>query len=1361
MLHLVFRLSSVVVAWLALAFMAAADTVVTLGSVSQITGPQDLDLEGDIVYAINFSADDPVRTVHGVPFRPDRQSIPGVTLVGPRHMAPWETKPEFGSSADADALEEICADIRWAHSLLGQVLKATLAVTQGAEYKLQIVISENRDADRRWDIRVNGQNAVDEITSLGAAPGQSYSRNRATLYTCQFNATSANVVVEMGRLFGATEGLDQNPIWQALTLERVLTPPTPDEVVLDATQFFPRQSARVGTLGARDRKSNSVQHTFALVAGEGATDNAKFSIAGTELIPAPFDFSRQRPGTKFSIRVRATDAADPTRFLEKPFTLEIAAPHAPTAVALDASSISSAVQPGMVAGHLSATDQDAFDVHTFTLVAGAGATHNAMFTVAGRELRFAQTLPAGETQVQLRIRATDLAGLTVGQALTLPVVEPKLRINEFLAGNLTGLRDENLRPQDWIELYNEQAQTIDLTGWYLTDNRDNLTKWRFPTCTIGPNGYLIIFADGTATPPGPTGTLHANFSLDQGGEWLALTKPDGRTIASKFDPPEQLPDISYGFGPDGQQIGYLTTPTPAAVNAAVATAGRNEVTFSQARGFFSAAFPLTLTATVAGSTIRYTLDGSAPTATLGTVYTGPITITPDTTPDRKGTRLVRAVAMSPKAAYSPVTTNTYLFINGVTNPATEGVVAQSTLVASIRNHATYGPLIDDALLALPTVSVILPSGLSGSENPASIELFDPQHREAGFQIDCGISWTGTTSLRSPKLSMAAKFRNEYGQPKLRYPVFAGYPYQPDQIATEFKQLRLRSGSHDTFHWSATREQPPVPYGYPRVMRSGDAQIIRNIWIEEMQARMGQPAKHGRMVHLYLNGSYHGLYHIHERADDDFLASYYPGSSEDFHFTGAANSGSTHGPGDTWSAVWAKLKSSLSDYTEAKRWIDMPNLADYMVLSFYAGNDWDWRTRQNWSAAGPKLADRGGWKFFQQDSDICLQDVNADCTDQRVPDGIFDTLISQHSDFAVLFRDRVYKHCFNDGVLTPAKVAEVYNARANEIFTALVAETARWQPRTSVGTLPWDRDGEWTAEWDYFKNTFFPQRTNILITQLRTRGWYPVAAPEFNRRGGAVPPGFQVALTAPAGATIYYTTDGSDPRLPGGAVAPPAQPFSQPLIIARPTPVLARALLGGEWSAINEAVFVLPGTVPAGFASFCLTEIHYHPADSNGAEFLEFQNTSAGFIDAAGVRVSSAVDFTFPLGTALAPGECILVVGDAARFDATYRNTKSPSHREGIRVAGVWSGALSNGGETIKLTHPDNSPMLEISYRDDGAWPKQPDGQGSSLELTDPAAVPITSAAAKTAWLADPHHWRASSEHHGTPGSAGRRTPSPK
>src|SRR5437899_2137889 len=81
---------------LTLAFMpraAEAGTVVKLGSVRQISGPQDLDLEGEIIYAINFSADDPPRTVRGVTFLPDRQKITGATLVGPQQVVAWQTKP--------------------------------------------------------------------------------------------------------------------------------------------------------------------------------------------------------------------------------------------------------------------------------------------------------------------------------------------------------------------------------------------------------------------------------------------------------------------------------------------------------------------------------------------------------------------------------------------------------------------------------------------------------------------------------------------------------------------------------------------------------------------------------------------------------------------------------------------------------------------------------------------------------------------------------------------------------------------------------------------------------------------------------------------------------------------------------------------------------------------------------------------------------------------------------------------------------------------------------------------------------------------------------------------------------------------
>lgn len=1129
--------------WAAFVSFAAPTTIlaatsVKLGTVTQISGPNSLDLEGEIVYAINFSADDPVRTVRGVRFLPDNRPITGATLIGPQNVTAWQTKPEFGSTTDDNQLEEIFYDIRWANSGGGERLRATLTVNAGEEYKIQILISANGQEDRRWDIRINGRDAVDEITSLGVMPGATYSQRRATVYTYQFVPTTSTIIVEMGSLFGANDGGDRNPIWQALTVERVFTPPAPDDILLDATTFFLGQTDPIGSVHVADRKGGVVQHSLELVPGEGSDDNAKFTLLAGALHPQPFDFSTQMAGTTYRVRVRATDIGDATRFLERSFTLTLANSLAPTGLAADVASMSPLAQPGALMARLTAQDPDRDDRLTFNLAPGSGDDDNARFTVAGNELRLGQALPAGQTQVRVRGRVTDLSGKSIESPLVFQLEAPQLVISEMIASDLGGVLDEESEPQEWIELRNKLPQYLDLTGYFLSDQPSEPQKWKFPAGAIGPNGFAVIFADRLGTPPPGSTNLHANFSVSSAGEKIRLIRPDGATVASELDAPQFFPGVAYGIGEDGR-LGYLLTPTPGKPNGAVTEFGENVVSFSVPHGFYAKSFALELGASVPGSVIRYTLDGSRPSATTGTIYSGPITVAPSTTTTTRGSRIVRAVAVHAKAAYAGIATRTYLFVNGSTGPSVDGIVAQTQLTASIRNHAVYGPLLDDALLALPAMSLVIPGGTATSERVASLELLDPENREEGFQIDSGVKITGTSSQGSPKYSMSAKFRAKYGRSSLRYPVFARGSLAPPGGATEFKELRLRSHSHDTFLWLATRENPPVPYGSPAVTRSGDAQLARGPWNDEMQLLMGQPGKRGRQVHMFVNGAYHGIYHIHEHPDEDFLASYYGGPSEKYHWTGGRTTGSDHGGGDSWTLAWQNMKNNLSTMASARRWVDVTNLCDYMILSFYAGNDWDWSAQHNWGAAGPTLPDQGGWKFFEQDSDISLQDVNADCTDQDVPDGVF-TAMMRLPDFRVLFRDRVYKHCFNDGMLTPAKAGALYETRMQEIATAIVVETARWQPGSTVGTLPWDRDQEWTNEWKYLRDTFFPQRTAKLLTQFRARsGWWPIDPPTPSLPNGQVPAGSPITFSARTGA-VYVTTDGSDPRLPGGAISPKAQ-----------------------------------------------------------------------------------------------------------------------------------------------------------------------------------------------------------------------------
>src|SRR6185503_8642378 len=100
-----------------------------------------------------------------------------------------------------------------------------------------------------------------------------------------------------------------------------------------------------------------------------------------------------------------------------------------------------------------------------------------------------------------------------------------LMISEFMAQNNSTLPDEDGSFSDWIEIYNPDTNTVNLSGWYLANSAANLTKWQFPSTNLGPNRFLIVFASNKnrAVPGAP---LHTNFKLGASGEYLALVMPD-------------------------------------------------------------------------------------------------------------------------------------------------------------------------------------------------------------------------------------------------------------------------------------------------------------------------------------------------------------------------------------------------------------------------------------------------------------------------------------------------------------------------------------------------------------------------------------------------------------------------------------------------------------------------------------------------------------------------------------------------------------------------------------------------------------------------------------------------------------------
>ena len=305
--------------FLLLAAPLKAATTVNFGTITQINGPGGLDLAGEMTYAIDFSANDGPMFVNGVKFIPDTALAPGLT-VGPNNVTPWQTKPNFGSGIDADNLEEIYADIRWADNNTAQTVQAHLPVTAGETYKVQILFYGNNPENRRWDIEVEGALAVDEVTSLGIANGPlpadapPYSATAGIVYTYTLTAGDNTLDIRMGgALGGVTDGLptsDHNAIWQGLTVEHIV-PDTDNDGLPDAWEIakFGDLTSQSGTSDADgDGLSNQYEYqlgtnpSVADTDGDGLSDGEEYFTRRTNPEPDGRSLMWARPRRPFTTR---------------------------------------------------------------------------------------------------------------------------------------------------------------------------------------------------------------------------------------------------------------------------------------------------------------------------------------------------------------------------------------------------------------------------------------------------------------------------------------------------------------------------------------------------------------------------------------------------------------------------------------------------------------------------------------------------------------------------------------------------------------------------------------------------------------------------------------------------------------------------------------------------------------------------------------------------------------------------------------------------------------------------------------------------------------------------------------------------
>lgn len=765
---------------------------------------------------------------------------------------------------------------------------------------------------------------------------------------------------------------------------------------------------------------------------------------------------------------------------------------------------------------------------------------------AGTVAASGQTIVSPTQSTIYVLSATNECGTAYqSQVIEIGGQEIGLLISEFVANDPGD--------PDWVEIWNPTSSAIDTTGYFLTDDPDDLAKFPLTAGVLAANGFL---------------TIDDPFGISSKADsYIALIDPSGAVVA-EFTYPEQFKLRSYGLDTQLQPT-YFTTPTKGEFNGSPTTLGvLKGVDFSHKRGFYDAAFSLTLSPKTDGAAIYYTLDSTAPTAATGTLYTGPITIT--------GTTVVRVIEHMDGFIPSDVRANTFLFLNQVvqqpanpagypTNwqpPGRNGAldpIPQPTDYAMDTRVSLGGPYTDengdsfttqDALRAIPTMCISLPIadmwdldvGIHPNANQrgrqwekfASFEYFDPRTGE-DFETGVGFRLHGGRA-RVPEImkkSFRVYFRAQYGDSSLERDIFTVSPREG------FDHLVLRGGTGKS--WVATHVDEA---GHERVT------FLRDEFHRRCFEDMGNLSIGGNFVHLYINGLYWGLYNNVERPGADQPANHAGHDRDEYDVIKLANQrlSAADGSVERWEDLLALSRQTLTNerYQQITGLVDIDNLIDYILTNFYVGNQ-DWITNNGYGYSR-RIGDDIRWKFLPWDGEETFRSVGRDSTTRTegrdttiAPLGLHNEL-SGHPEYRLRFADRAYKHLLDEGgELTPAVATARMNRLVSEIDRAIVGESARWGDLLRPAQ-PYTRENAWLSEVQLQRDAYLTQRSLITFTQIDARGLYPDTPPP---QASLVSSTNELVIDpAPGGeGTIYYTMDGSDPREFGGAVSPNALTFA--------------------------------------------------------------------------------------------------------------------------------------------------------------------------------------------------------------------------
>jgi hypothetical protein len=436
-----------------------------------------------------------------------------------------------------------------------------------------------------------------------------------------------------------------------------------------------------------------------------------------------------------------------------------------------------------------------------------------------------------------------------------------------------------------------------------------------------------------------------------------------------------------------------------------------EPVFSIPGGYYNQDVLVEIYEPLSSSYVIFTVDGSVPTQTNGSVYDRPIRL------GAPAVSVIRARAVFPDGSLGPVVSASYFVGVQATLPLVSLIVDPADLWDAERG-IDANPLQTGAMW----------------ERPADVTYVD-HDRTFGFQIPAGVRIHGHGTRGFSKMSFRLYFRQEYGANRLAYPLF------PGSEVTTFKRLVLHNSGQD---------RPVFPHT--------NWTDLRNQLATELAFQHGGLASQTRPVLLFINGELWGIYQIRERLDRFFLADHYGVEEADF-----LEAPDVRGQSDVVMGSregWDRLQQFLdthdlanpASYAYVESQVDIANFIDYNILQIYASND-DW-PHQNVHQFRPAVpGGRWQWMFWDSDRGFAAQPVGRVDADIMAHLLEYNDRYTDGRDMLLLrkllgnpgFRERFLSRAADllNTTLAPPSVIALIDDLAAGIEPDIVYETSRW------------------------------------------------------------------------------------------------------------------------------------------------------------------------------------------------------------------------------------------------------------------------------------------------------------------------------